>query len=218
MLVIAFSRPEGIKKEEKRKPVFYIVIVVGMYLFFTYTQSEFNKQFNISGSVFGKTVSSGLLTIISYFSGALATVGIYLDQINNTPFLGHSFRTLINFLNPLGLNINTTAYQPTHWVYIPFRYNTSSIQYYIFSEGNWPWTIIFFFLFGYIFAKVYIWFKRKKSFSSMLALCFLSWMAVLSSREYIMVRLDSFFFIVFILITYMHEAGKLKRIVFRTRR
>jgi len=212
LFVIVYSRSNNGKKRSIKRWFLLIAIIIAMFWFFSYTQTEFNKQFIIDGTIFGRNVNGGFLTIVSYFSGGMSTVGLYLEDIANTPFLGHTFRTLIGFLSPLGFSMNTALYQPTQWVYIPFQYNTSSMQYYIFSEGGWLWTIVFFLLFGFAHTKVYYWYINKKSFSGILFLCFFSLMSVLSVREYIMVRLDSFIYLLFATVCYMQESKRLKRI------
>ncbi len=217
VFVLIYSRPKKEKSKKSKRWILYIAIVAAMYLFFTYTQTEFNKQFNITGTVLGRTVNSGLLTIVSYFSGAMATVDLYLEKIANTPFLGHTLRSFINLLGPFGVSINTASYQPSQWVFIPFQYNTSALQYYVFSEGGWLWTILFFLLYGITHSKAYFWYMNKKSFSGMLLLCFFSWMSVLSVREYIIVRLDTFFYLLFIVVSNLQETGRIKRIRFSLR-
>lgn len=213
LLVVAFARRKE-KKKNSANNILYIIAGFAAVYFFNYTQTAFNKQVNLSGSFLGKGLTGSWITIISYLSGPLASTSIYFETIRNTPLLGHTMRSLIGFSGLFGIQFDTVAYQPTQFVQIPFRFNTATLQYYIFSEGGWIWTILFFFLCGFLYQKIYSDFMRNRSFPQMLLLCFLSLMLILSVREYILVRLDMFFYLLLLLVFYLQDRGKLKRIVF----
>lgn len=214
IFVIVFSRENKKSRFSFKKLVLCLGVVFGVYKFFTYTQSAFNKQGTVSGNIFGYKVSEALVTVVSYFSGALVSAGSYIEMITDTPFLGNTLRMLYSVLNIFGANVDIDVYQPVEWVYIPFRYNTAAIQFYIFSEGGWIWTVIFFFMLGYLFDTVFRWYKRTKCFTSMSAVCFVALLAVISVREYVLVRLDMLIYLFLITIFYLQDKCVFRRVRF----
>ena len=216
LAVLAYSRNKGKERLPIRK-VLYLVAFISFFSFFNYTQSSFNKVLGFEGSVFGNSINSAWVTIISYLSGPLVSTSLYFDIIHNTPVLGHTFRNLINMFSGFIPNIDTTVYQPTQFVYIPFSFNTATLQYYIFSEGGWLWTVLFFIILGFFNDYIFSLYKSTRSISSLMLLSFLTLLSVLSIREYILVRLDMLIYLLLLVLFWLKETGRFKRFSFTFR-
>lgn len=213
LMIYAYTR-ENKNKSVSLKWVLYAGIVFLLFRFFSYTQVLFNKQFSVEGTVLGRSVDAALLTIISYFAGPLVSASIYTAQMNNIPRLGYTLRNLMSLANMFGAGIDTSSYMPDYWVFIPFKFNTASIQFYIFGEGGWIWTIVFFILIGFIFDKSFCNYRNNGGKAQIMLLSFLSLLMILSIRGYLLGRLDMFIYLVTLLVIWFLNSGKVKRIVF----
>ena len=200
------------KKKISFKWIIYLVIGTGAFRFFGYTQSLFKKQFGLQGTFFGNKLSNSLLTIISYFAGPLISSGIYMQRIDDVPFLGFTFRSVLNLAKSFGLlALDTNAYMPTEFVYIPFKFNTCTIQLYIMKEGGWIWFIIFFIIIGYIADRAFWNYRRSKSRYAMMGLIFIALLLITSIRSYMLTRLDMFIYIITLLLLMVARRIKVKR-------
>ena len=183
------------KSKISLKWVLYTSIGVVAFRFFSYTQNLFNKQYNVQGTFLGSVLPSPVVTAISYFTGPVVSTSVYYDQITDVPLLGYTFRNFLSLINNFGLfHIDTDTYMPQTWVYIPFKFNTTTIQLYIIKEGGWIWFIIFFFILGYIADSVFSSYLKSKSRYAMMLLVLVSLVLVTSIRSYILTRLDMFIY------------------------
>lgn len=173
-----------------------ITISLGLGYFFLYTQSLFNKVLKVSGSLLGIPITSGLVTIIAYFCGPLVSTSTYLESSPEIPMLGFTLRNLYNLLDVFGTNFNTLIYSGLDFIYIPFKFNTATMQYYNFSEGGHFWLILFYFMLGMWSASIWIQYYKKKDALSLVMLSFTSVLLVTSIRSYILTRLDVLVFLV----------------------
>ena len=195
-----------IKENEKVsfKWILYIAVGVLAFRFFSFTQTLLNKQFEVRGTFLGTTISGPLVTVISYFTGPLISTGIYYTSIRDVPFLGYTFRNLLGFINSFGLaTIDTNIYMPQTWVYIPFKFNTTTIQLYIFKEGGWIWLVIFFIILGFLADRLFLNYRNNKSRYTLMLLSFVSLVLVTGIRSYIVTRLDMFFYCLILFILYI---------------
>jgi oligosaccharide repeat unit polymerase len=213
VLVIIYSR-ETKKKSINIHSLFkYVLIVltsIGAIRFFTFTQELFNKEFEISGSFLNLEVSPSIATVISYYVGPLVSTEIYLSNTNNVPFLGFTFRNFIDLMAIFGINIDTISYSGQSWVYIPFKFNTSTIHYYIYSEGGILWTIIFFIILGLLADYTYRKFKSYQDTNALMGLILISLILITSIRSYILTRLDILIYIVLLLMLVLLRKVRLK--------
>ena len=181
-------------------------LIISLYIF-SFTQALLNKTFNINGQLFGMKIDNSTATIISYFSGPIVSSRVYLDEMTSIPKLGYTLRSFKSLINMFGADFDTSSYFPEKWVYIPFKFNTASIQFYIFGEGGFLWLCIFFFAFGAISSGVFIHFKNNKDPFSLMILAIISLVLFFSIRGYLFTRLDVFIFVVITFILYV--MGKL---------
>ena len=194
ILVLLYTR----LKENNRisfKWIFYVFVLVAAFRFFSYTQSLFNKQLSINGTFLGVKLSNPLVTIISYFTGPLVSTSLYSGNITNVPFLGYTLRCFRIIINGFGLkSLDTGSYMPQAWVYIPFKFNTTTLQLYILKEGGWVWVVLFFLFLGYISEKAYKNYRNNRSRYTLMLLILLSLLLITSIRSYIFTRLDMFIY------------------------
>lgn len=194
-LVYAYTH---IKRNSKVsfKWVGYLIAGIFALKFFSYTQSLLNKQFEVSGHFLGVAMNSAFITIVSYFAGPIVSAGVYLKTLTNVPVGGYILRNFFSLINTFGIwKIDTDTYMPTDWVYIPFQFNTTSIQLYIYKEGGWLWIIFFFLLVGFIIDRAFINYIKKHSRYTLMLLIFLSLIMVMSIRSDMLTRLDMFIYI-----------------------
>lgn len=179
----------------------YLILGVIALKFFSYTQSLLNKQFEVSGHFLGIQMSGAMITIVSYFVGPLVSAGIYLNTLNNVPFLGYILRNFFAIMNMLGItNIDTDIYMPQEMVYIPFQFNTTPIQLYIFKEGGWIWLVLFFMAIGFIVDRTFVNYVKSHSRYTLMALIFWSLVLVMSIRSNMLTRLDMFVYILTLIV------------------
>lgn len=180
----------------------YILVILGLFLFFSYTQSLFNKEVDASATLLGIPISPSITTIIAYSVGPLVSTSVYLNSYRYVPFLGFSLRNFRALLSILPFfSFETENYMPVEFVNIPIRFNTTTMQYYIYTEGGWIWLCVFYLLYGVIITSVYYKYKRTNSDLCFMVFVILMLVLIFSIREYLFIRLDVFvFFLILIII------------------
>ena len=190
----------------------YIVVIVLTFRFFAYTQSLLNKEFNIQGTFLGNQISGSMITVISYFAGPLVSTGIYMDRLASAPFWGYTFRSVLSILNGFGIiRMDTNTYMPTEFVYIPFKFNTTTIQLYIIKEGGWLWLMVFFIILGYAADRLFWDYRNSRSRYCMMGLALVSLLLITSIRSYIFTRLDMFLYFITLIVLLIARRVKIHR-------
>lgn len=210
LFVIVYHYQSQEKKIGFKVPFFLGLAVLLFGSYFSSTQEMLGKASEITGSFLGVPMSSNITTMVTYLVGPLVSPFHYLGDNVDVPVFGFTLRILYDHLSPLGININSDTYMPVEFVPIPFDFNTTSIQYYIFREGGWLWTIVFFSFLGYIADKAYWTFKIMQNRFSLMWLCLLSLLLVMSIRSYLLTFLNILIFIIVLL--FLQSLNLFKRI------
>lgn len=201
MFIILYMNQKEKKKISFMKVIIVAVVGVAIINLFAITQSLFNKVFNVNGSFLGIPISSSVATIISYLCGTLISTDMYLLNVPQMPPLGFTMWVLYDLLDLLGANFNVDQYVGQYFVNIPFKFNTSTVQYYIFSEGGYIWIVFFFLFFGGISAVVWRKYMSAKNANSTMILALVSLISVTMIRSYMLLSLDVVIFIFLLIIT-----------------
>ncbi len=195
IFVYLYYKQKEVKKLEVKTIIAIVLLIIIFGNIFSYSQNLLNKVFDVSGNFIGMPVSSRIATLIAYFCGPLISTDIYIKSIPNIPFLGYTLRNVYDFLELLGIKYDTVKYASQDFVYIPFKFNTSTIQYYIYAEGGYIWTIIYFFSLGIVTASSWKNYYKKQDSLSLIFLSFISLLLVTMIRSYILMRLDVLIFL-----------------------
>lgn len=202
-LVFVFSFNRNGKASLKKRLIgisIMIVVILLLFIFFAATQKMFNKESTANVDLFGNSVNGPLVSVVSYFCGPLVSSSIYASDLSGVPFLGYTFRMLRSFLNVLGFNLDSASYFPDYWVYIPFQFNTATLQFYVYGEGGLLWVCLFYFGIGFLSNKLFEDFMKNKDTVTMMALAFVSLVLLLSIREYLLTRLDMLIYLALIVV------------------
>lgn len=182
-------------QSKNKKKILFIssaVFILAVY-FFDYMQNRLNKEFVLEGKkIFGIEISSSLATMISYFSGNLSTLDIYVNNhyAADTPFLGVSLRYFYNLLNGLNIYSYDDSFLSLPFVPIPFLYNTTMTQFYIYIESGYLGIFLFYLTIGFISTKLYVNYMRNGSSFNLIFLAIISTILIFSIREYSLIFVD----------------------------
>lgn len=185
-LTIYFSvnRTNQNKKTTKRK-ILYVLIAGLMVWFFVSSQEKLNKIYEVSGAIAGKEVSQAIVTLVSYFMGTIKSTDIYLSMERpSLPFVA-TLRWIYEITG-----VNTSKYLGQEFVNIPFSYNTSTFQYYLYQEAGIVWVILASFLLAVIFSGIYRKTKENECADNLVLRSLLMMWLCLSIRCYMVLYLE----------------------------
>lgn len=210
---------KGNQSKGKTKIIFIssMVFILAIY-FFDYMQNRLNKEFVLDGKkIFGIEISSSFATMISYFSGNLSTLDIYINNnyAVDTPILGVSLRFFYNFLNGLGIYSYDDSFLSLPFVSIPFLYNTTMTQFYVYIESGYLGIFIFYLTIGLISTKVYISYMRTGSSFNLIFLAIISTILIFSIREYSLIFVDYTILIFSSVVLFLKNQISLRKEIFK---
>lgn len=198
-------------KVKKSIKVFTGFLVVGIFSLniFSQFQTVLNKQSSITGSVFGIKVSESIVTMITYFSGNIVSLGEMLNiDFGNITFGTATFRFVYKFLDKLGILFFDDRYLKMYFVNIPTPYNTAPMQYYIYRDFNMLGIVVLFFIIGYASSKIYIKFLNRSNEFTVFYLSLVCMLLFLSIREYVIIFLDFWIILAVLIIGNMYSKEK----------
>jgi oligosaccharide repeat unit polymerase len=189
-----------------------IIFFAGYY--FATTQRLLNKEVTLTGSLFGLSLPSFIVTIILYYAANFKSFDIYLLNESDVPLLGGTLRFLYKGLDGVRLINYDDSFLSLNFVSTPELFNTTLGQYYIYSEGGLIWTIIFYSSIGFIATMLYLKYQKDKSETTLMLLALISTLLLFSIREYLVIFID--FWISLLIIFTLHiRLKKRKRGVFK---
>ena len=184
------------KNAYKFKDVFIFFIgIICVLEYFSYTQGSLNKTFDVTGNFGEFSVNETFATVISYYVGALVSTSYYIAQEITTPFMGFTLRPLESIFNLVGAGLDVNSYAEQDFVFIPFKYNTATIDYYIYQEGGMLWIIIFFSFLGFLSSRIYRKCHMQQGPVYVLGNAYISILLLFSVRSYLMMQAFSFAYI-----------------------
>jgi len=206
------------QSKNRKKVVFSIstIFILSMY-FFDYMQNKLNKEFMLEGKkIFGLEISSSLATIVSYFAGNLSSLDVYIKNqyAEDIPFLGVSLR-FYNFLDSINLYSYEDSFLSLPFVSIPFLYNTTMTQFYIYIESGYSGIFIFYIMIGFISTKSYINYMKSGSYFNLIALTIVSTILIFSIREYSLIFVDYYILIFSGIILFLKNKISLRKETFK---
>ena len=207
------------QSKNRKKVVFSIstIFILSMY-FFDYMQNKLNKEFMLEGKkIFGLEISSSLATIVSYFAGNLSSLDVYIKNqyAEDIPFLGVSLRFFYNFLDSINLYSYEDSFLSLPFVSIPFLYNTTMTQFYIYIESGYSGIFIFYIMIGFISTKSYINYMKSGSYFNLIALTIVSTILIFSIREYSLIFVDYYILIFSGIILFLKNKISLRKETFK---
>ncbi|MEG2246573.1 MAG: O-antigen polymerase [Peptostreptococcaceae bacterium] len=201
LLLYIYTKCKFLNVDRKRKInmrqwFIFVFVAVFMIYIFSNMQNTLNKQEMIRGEIFGIAIPPSIVTIIKYFSANLVSMGLMLDiNYQNISIGTGTFRFLYKILESFNLISFDDSYLAMKFVNIPTPYNTAPIQYYIYRDFGMIGMMIVFFIIGYISSNICMKVIRNKREFDIFYLAIISFILIMSIREYLLIFLD--FWIIF---------------------
>ncbi|MGH1720807.1 O-antigen polymerase [Enterococcus casseliflavus] len=203
-IYLYFIQSKKLRKIDLKKFIPIILSLGTLISFFQYMQKSLNKETMIlKPEIFSIPVSSNIINALLYYIGNPQSFSQYLEEnngiVNNVFFLGASLRFPYKMLSiPLGLNFDDTFLE-MNFVNIPYLFNTTFSQYYVYIEGGIIWVIILYFFIGFVSSRFFVKYTKSNNFITLMWLSFITLCLFFSVREYLPILLDFWVFVVYML-------------------
>ncbi|CEO33564.1 O-antigen polymerase [Paraclostridium sordellii] len=184
------------------------VIIVSFNLF-SKLQMALNKQLSITGTILGINASESVVSMVTYFSGNLVSMGQMINiDYNNILFGTATFRFIYKFLDKINIVSFDDSYLKMQFVNIPSPFNTVPIQYYIYRDFNIIGVVLFFFIIGYLSTKIYLKFLRGNNEFTIFYLSLICMILTLSIREYVVIFIEFWVILLTLIISNIYAKNK----------
>ncbi|MFW8577688.1 O-antigen polymerase [Enterococcus entomosocium] len=203
-IYLYFIQSKKLRKIDLKKFIPIILSLGTLISFFQYMQKSLNKETMIlKPEIFSIPVSSNIINALLYYIGNPQSFSQYLEEnngiVNNVFFLGASLRFPYKMLSiPLDLNFDDTFLE-MNFVNIPYLFNTTFSQYYVYIEGGIIWVIILYFFIGFVSSRFFVKYTKSNNFITLMWLSFITLCLFFSVREYLPILLDFWVFVVYML-------------------
>lgn len=203
-IYLYFIQSKKLRKIDLKKFIPIILSLGTLISFFQYMQKSLNKETMIlKPEIFSIPVSSNIINALLYYIGNPQSFSQYLEEnngiVNNVFFLGASLRFPYKMLSiPLGLDFDDTFLE-MNFVNIPYLFNTTFSQYYVYIEGGIIWVIILYFFIGFVSSRFFVKYTKSNNFITLMWLSFITLCLFFSVREYLPILLDFWVFVVYML-------------------
>lgn len=204
-IYLYFIQSKKLRKIDLKKFIPIILSLGTLISFFQYMQKSLNKETMIlKPEIFSIPISSNIINALLYYIGNPQSFSQYLEEnngiVNNVFFLGASLRFPYKMLSiPLDLNFDDTFLE-MNFVNIPYLFNTTFSQYYVYIEGGIIWVIILYFVVGFVSSRFFVKYTKSNNFITLMWLSFITLCLFFSVREYLPILLDFWVFVVYMLI------------------
>ncbi|WRP06318.1 O-antigen polymerase [Rossellomorea aquimaris] len=192
----------------KRVRNYFVIASVGVTFiyFFTLTQSLLNKQSMAQGSLFGISLPSYIVKLISYYAANIASFDKYLTMDHNdVPLFGSTLRFFYKVLDQINLIDYQDNFLVLDFVYIPYAYNTTLGQFYIYTESGMIGLLLFYGMVGFVSTYLYYKYQKNKDDVILLYLSLISVILLFSIREYVMIFVDFWITLLVIFLFQIHS-------------
>lgn len=196
------NKPVEFGRNVKNVIVFFLTASSLVYFFQTLQRILRKETIFLEAKLFGITISSSFLTILLYYVGNPISFSIYIDKnlSSNVPIFGATFRYIYILLKKVTNLKFDDSFLALDFVNTPQLFNTTFSQFYIYSEGGLIWTIIFYFLLGFVSTIIFLRYKNNNNIFYLNILSFTSLLLVLMIREYMPISLDFWICVMYYLI------------------